>query len=511
MSSIQPHGGVGVKAAAHLPASRSHPEPLAPILTGDELPAEARRELGDDAADDTTMKRSFADLVDAMTPTTATGSQGTSAFSAAVAEESVDVGSPARGGTSPASEKSAAGMSLPNLLANVPYTAACVWNQSLDIYLPPPNAARRDGPPGATTNTTAGAPVVIHVHGGGWSRGDRTYNFYGAPKLCSAYAQMGYFAVAIGYRLGNFANFMEDVATAVRWVVENIATLEGCERADPTRIVLSGHSAGAHIVALLLTNPAFLEAAGGVNWSHLRGAVLISGIYTVRNPFSSNVSTVQNWGFQKLYVKRAFVERDGTTPVDLNEASPAWRVAQLAASDDAVETLRKETTKNACHCSIRAFFSKTADTTTTAAARRLPSFPVPPLLSIPTVILCAESDLNLDYDSKKLHSLLSEVRRTGGGGGGGSRRPHHAATASPLLPPREGGDAKAAELGRFYRVSGTSHPTICNLDVTHGILAHELSRMLLIPAAEEASSSTATTVAAGDGGAAAAREPTAAA
>ena len=49
--------------------------------------------------------------------------------------------------------------------------------QSLDIYMP--------------SGRGEGRPVVVHVHGGGWVRGDRGIEFYGAPYMCSSAAVRG--------------------------------------------------------------------------------------------------------------------------------------------------------------------------------------------------------------------------------------------------------------------------------------------------------------------------------
>ena len=44
-------------------------------------------------------------------------------------------------------------------------------------------------------------PVVIHVHGGGWVRGDRNHYFYGGPFMGDAFANRGLVTVVISYRV----------------------------------------------------------------------------------------------------------------------------------------------------------------------------------------------------------------------------------------------------------------------------------------------------------------------
>ena len=115
--------------------------------------------------------------------------------------------------------------------------------------------------------------MVVFFYGGGWvdgSRGD--YAFAGR-----AFAAQGFVTVVADYRLVpqvRFPAFVQDGALAVKWVRDNIATYGG----DPSRIALSGHSAGAYIAAMLALDTRFL-ANVGVDPVIVRGAALLSGPY----------------------------------------------------------------------------------------------------------------------------------------------------------------------------------------------------------------------------------------
>jgi acetyl esterase/lipase len=76
------------------------------------------------------------------------------------------------------------------------------------------------------------------------------------------------------YPAVRFPGFMQDAARAVAW---SRAAARGLG-ADPDRIVLMGHSAGAQIAALLATDPRYLEAAG-VPPRAIAGVVGLSGPY----------------------------------------------------------------------------------------------------------------------------------------------------------------------------------------------------------------------------------------
>jgi acetyl esterase/lipase len=121
----------------------------------------------------------------------------------------------------------------------------------------------------------AGRPVLMFVHGGGMIRGNKHppgSAFYDNIMLFAA--RHGMVGVNVEYRLapqfpwpaGN-----EDLAAAVRLVTDKAAEFG----ADPSRIYLMGHSAGATHVASYVSHPAFHGPKG----SGLAGAILSSGGY----------------------------------------------------------------------------------------------------------------------------------------------------------------------------------------------------------------------------------------
>lgn len=89
-------------------------------------------------------------------------------------------------------------------------------------------------------------PVIINVHGGGWSAGDKN----GGRHSIVHWAQRGYAGVTVRYRLLGEAPFpacIEDVKCAVRWLRAHAKEYN----LDPRHIGAFGHSAGAHLVAML--------------------------------------------------------------------------------------------------------------------------------------------------------------------------------------------------------------------------------------------------------------------
>jgi acetyl esterase/lipase len=117
------------------------------------------------------------------------------------------------------------------------------------------------------------APIVIFVHGGGWKRGDKR-NATGADKV-THFLEQGYAVASVNYRLVPAAKVEDqaaDVAAAFAWLRSNATRLN----IDPSKMVLMGHSAGAHLVALVGTDPEYARAAGFV-LSDIRGVIPLDG------------------------------------------------------------------------------------------------------------------------------------------------------------------------------------------------------------------------------------------
>jgi acetyl esterase/lipase len=116
-------------------------------------------------------------------------------------------------------------------------------------------------------------PVVVFFYGGGWSSGDKDDYRFAAEPFTSA----GYIVVIPDYSKYpefRYPRFIEDSAAAVAWVAKNIAQYGG----NPERVFLVGHSAGAHIGAMLACNPKYLEQAGTTR-DVIRGFAGLAGPY----------------------------------------------------------------------------------------------------------------------------------------------------------------------------------------------------------------------------------------
>ncbi len=124
----------------------------------------------------------------------------------------------------------------------------------------------------ATPDGAAGAPLVVFVHGGGWRLGDKRT---GAAGKAEAFVARGIAFASVNYRLHPNADpgeMAEDVAAAVAFLRANAARYG----LDPDRIALMGHSAGAHLAALVACDQGALAAAGAPPAS-IRAVILLDG------------------------------------------------------------------------------------------------------------------------------------------------------------------------------------------------------------------------------------------
>ncbi len=161
---------------------------------------------------------------------------------------------------------------------------------------------------GAGKNT----PLVVYVHGGGWQRGNKD-NATGKWKPVH-FPGEGYGFASINYRLVPAATVEQqaaDVAAALKALVDRAEAL-GIDRG---RIVLMGHSAGAHLVALVGTDERYLKAAG-LSFANVAGVIPIDGAaYDVAAQMKDGPGMMQ----------RTYAQAFGTDPARQRALSPTMQ------------------------------------------------------------------------------------------------------------------------------------------------------------------------------------------
>ena len=149
-------------------------------------------------------------------------------------------------------------------IANLPYGDQP--RQNLDLYMPSRPLADK-------ALVTGGAPMVVFFYGGSWSNGNRAdYRFVG-----EALAAQGIVTLVADYRLSpafRYPVFLQDSALATRWAFDN-AQKYG---ADPARVFVMGHSAGAYNAAMLALDKRWLGGVG-LSPARLAGWIGLAGPY----------------------------------------------------------------------------------------------------------------------------------------------------------------------------------------------------------------------------------------
>lgn len=128
--------------------------------------------------------------------------------------------------------------------------------QKIDLYTP--DAAR----------PAQGHPLLVYVHGGGWRNGSKDM----VQQKPDFFNEQGWAFASVGYRLLPQAPVEQqaaDVAAAIAKLTRDAGTLG----IDAARIIIMGHSAGAHLAALVGTDPAWLKTDMG----RLAGVILLDG------------------------------------------------------------------------------------------------------------------------------------------------------------------------------------------------------------------------------------------
>lgn len=121
--------------------------------------------------------------------------------------------------------------------------------QRMDVYLP-------DRP-------AVGRPVLIMVHGGAWRFGDKSHRAVWKNKR-DRWVSQGWVLVSVNYPMLP-ATPPDQQRQSLALALQEIAQLAPSWQADPAKLVLMGHSAGAHLVSLLATaGPPSTPVAGTV-------------------------------------------------------------------------------------------------------------------------------------------------------------------------------------------------------------------------------------------------------
>jgi arylformamidase len=162
------------------------------------------------------------------------------------------------------------------------------------------------------TRARAGrAPLIVYLHGGGWSAGAPDAGSTGAQP--DHFTGQGYAYATVAYRFVPGVKVEEQMADLAR----AIGFLRKQKGVDPRRIVLIGHSSGGHMAALLGTDPDYLEQAG-VPFDALKAVVLL-------DPAALDIAPIMAFG-RGGTIEAFYGPAFGNDPTRRDALSPIRRV-----------------------------------------------------------------------------------------------------------------------------------------------------------------------------------------
>lgn len=186
----------------------------------------------------------------------------------------------------------------PRAVRDLAYVEPRTERQTLDVFAP------ADG---------QNLPVIVWIHGGGWTKGSKA-SVQTKPLI---FTQKRFVFVSINYRFVPNVTVQEmtgDVAKAIRWVHENAQEYGG----DPKSIYVMGHSAGAHLAALVCTDDRYMKAEG-LSLAILKGCVPVDvSVYDIPKRLKDGGS-VKPETFKAVF---------GETDASHRELSPAAHAAK---------------------------------------------------------------------------------------------------------------------------------------------------------------------------------------
>jgi arylformamidase len=193
-----------------------------------------------------------------------------------------------------------------NVKRNIPYAEPADERQTLDVYAP---------------ENAKDLPVIFWIHGGGWQVGDKAA-VHAKPK---AFVDKGYVFVSTNYRLlptVDMETIVRDVAKSIHWVHEHIAEFGG----DPKRLIVTGHSAGAQLAALICTDDRYLKAEG-LSLASIKGCIPVDGdTYDV--PLIIETAAARRKALGQPDPKFGHYEKFGSDPVKHRNFSAVNHVAR---------------------------------------------------------------------------------------------------------------------------------------------------------------------------------------
>jgi arylformamidase len=164
------------------------------------------------------------------------------------------------------------------------------------------------------TQTSEKSPVVIFIHGGYWTSGNKNmYSFLGRN-----FGKKKIVTVIPNYTLspnGNYDTMAKEVAAAIQWTFDTIEKYNG----NPDQIFLMGHSAGGHLIALVGTNPKYLK-----NTDMIKGIILNDAAGLDMNSYLKKHPPTKNHNYNVTWTENQENWKDASPIYSLSKKAPPF-------------------------------------------------------------------------------------------------------------------------------------------------------------------------------------------
>jgi arylformamidase len=164
------------------------------------------------------------------------------------------------------------------------------------------------------TQTSEKSPVVIFIHGGYWTSGNKEmYSFLGRN-----FGKKKIVTVIPNYTLspnGNYDTMAKEVAAVIQWTSDTIEKYNG----NPDQIFLMGHSAGGHLIALVGTNPKYLK-----NTDIIKGIILNDAAGLDMNSYLKKDPPTKNHNYNVTWTENQENWKDASPIYSLSKKAPPF-------------------------------------------------------------------------------------------------------------------------------------------------------------------------------------------
>lgn len=211
-------------------------------------------------------------------------------------------------------------------------TESGAWQVTRDIYYGDPEARDRDYQSLDVywRDNSKQRPVIIYVHGGGWAFGDKA----DVQQKPAYFVGQDMALVSMNYRLRwdyKVEHQAEDIASVVDWVRKNARSYGF----DPSRIILMGHAAGAHLVSLVGTDETYLKQKG-MSLADLKAVVAIdTESYDIPRLMDELGTFVQKRHHRVIFGddRESWIAKSPITHVEAGKDFPAFAILYLPENE----------------------------------------------------------------------------------------------------------------------------------------------------------------------------------